>query len=88
MTHEELIGAGWRITLNGYARGCDLIFSHKDECESYHEAATVPLFNGRFSYRLEGRGQSPDAALRKLGECGMMDGRTVREWALSPAVAL
>ena len=83
MTPEQLKAAGWKPTIEGFARGDEHIIVWRDDVRVEWTARTVHRYD-RIRYSIKRRGPSERAALSSLGRARMMTGQTIREWALTP----
>ena len=87
MTPAELKAAGWEEYTDAFSRGDWLICNGADPFSASRLWIATLVYNpAGLPVKVVGRGiaSTRDVALERLADDKMPDGRTVREWALSP----
>jgi hypothetical protein len=87
MTAAELIAAGWEEYADGFSRGDWLITNIASpffSARTYHAALVHNPPGERARSVCAGIASTIEGALEHLAKAKAPDGRTVREWALSP----
>lgn len=92
MTHAELESAGWQRTrpqpnplyVTMQRGDCEIVacWAARGRIMAQLRTPDFQTINGAKQWTK--RGDATERALASLGACTMPDGRTVREWALSP----